>query len=142
MLEHITSLEELEKEAIEIEKILEGDIPDDINVIVGVGSQLSVFIARTGKMVADAKYHKDEALKSSIIQTLKDSAAMAGLSITTINKLIDANCTVPNYMVTWCDRLNRTATHQLEWCRTLVSKAKEEMRSTPGVSGQSNRNSY
>jgi hypothetical protein len=79
-------------------------------------------------MLADAKYHKDQKLKTAVFQTLRDTAKLAGLSITTINKLIDANCETENYLMNWIERMNRTATHQIDWCRTLISKAKEEMR--------------
>ena len=35
------------------------------------------------------------------------------------------------YLVDWCERINRTATHQLEWCRTLIAKARAEMALAP-----------
>ncbi len=136
MLEHISTLESLEKEAKEIDTFLNISCSDDMNEVVGRGNYLAVHISRTGKMLADSKWHKDQKLKSSIIKTLQETAKMAGLSVTTINKLIDANCETENYLVNWIDRLNRTATHQLDWCRTLVSKAKEEMRTSSGISGQ------
>jgi hypothetical protein len=136
MLEHISTLESLEKEAKEIDAFLNISCSDDMNEVVGRGNDLAVHISRTGKMLADSKWHKDQKLKSSIIKTLQETAKMAGLSVTTINKLIDANCETENYLVNWIDRLNRTATHQLDWCRTLVSKAKEEMRTSSGISGQ------
>ena len=44
---------------------------------------------------------------------------------------IDSLCKNEQYLVDWCDRLNRTATHQLEWCRTIISKAKAEMALAP-----------
>jgi len=138
MLDHISTLEALEMEAKEIDSFLSITCSDDMNEVVDRGNDLAVHINRTGKMLADAKWHKDQKLKTSIIKTLQETAKMANLSITTINKLIDANCETENYMVNWIDRLNRTATHDLDWCRTLVSKAKEEMRTSSGVSGRSN----
>lgn len=136
MLEHITPLDDLLKESKVINDYLEITCSDDIEEVVNRGNNLAVYISRTGKMLADAKYHKDQKLKSSVFQTLHDTAKHAGLSVTTINKLIDANCETENYLVNWIDRLNRTATHGLDWCRTLVSKAKEEMRTSSGVSGR------
>jgi hypothetical protein len=32
------------------------------------------------------------------------------------------------YSMTWATRLNASCTHQLEWCRTVISKAKAEMQ--------------
>ena len=140
MLIHLTPLTDLEIEAIEIDAFLNITCSDDMNEVVERGNTLAVYIARTGKMLADARYHKDQKLKDSIIQTLRDTAKLAGLSITTINKLIDANCERENYLVNWIERLNRSATHQLDWLRTLVSKAKEEMRTSTGINGSQTRN--
>lgn len=128
MLEHICTLEALEKEAKEIDSFLNISCSDDMNEVVDRGNDLAVHISRTGKMLADAKYHKDQKLKSSIIKTIQETAKMANLSITTINKLIDANCETENYLVNWIERMNRTATHQLDWLRTLISKSKAEMQ--------------
>ena len=140
MLIHLTPLTDLEIEATEIDAFLNITCSDDMNEVVERGNTLAVYIARTGKMLADARYHKDQKLKDSIIQTLRDTAKLAGLSITTINKLIDANCERENYLVNWIERLNRSATHQLDWLRTLVSKAKEEMRTSTGINGSQTRN--
>ena len=137
MLEHISTLCDLEKEAIEIDAFLNITSSDEMNEVVERGNDLAVYISRTGKMLADSKYWKDQKLKSSVFKTLQETAKMAGLSVTTINKLIDANCETENYMVNWIERLNRAATHQLDWLRTLVSKAKEEMRTSSGISGAS-----
>jgi hypothetical protein len=138
MLEHISTMPDLEKEAIEIDAFLNIASSDEMNEVVERGNDLAVYISRTGKMLADAKYWKDQKLKSSVFTTLNETAKMAGLSVTTINKLIDANCETENYMVNWIERSNRAATHQLDWLRTLVSKAKEEMRTSSGISGTQN----
>jgi len=136
MLDHICPLEALETESKEIDAYLNITCSDDMNEVVERGNNLAVYISRTGKMLADAKFHKDRKLKSSVFQILHETGKLAGLSVTTLNKLIDANCETENYMVNWIDRMNRTATHQMEWCRTLISKAKEEMRLSPGISGR------
>jgi len=142
MLDQITSLLDLFTEAKQIGDYLEISCSDDISEVVDRGNSLAVYISRSGKMLADAKWHKDQKLKSSVFQTLHDTAKMAGLSVTTINKMIEANCEQENYLVNWIERLNRTATHQLDWCRTLVSKAKEEMRTSTGISGSRNDGPY
>lgn len=142
MLEHISTLLALEEEAKQVDDYLNITCSDNMDEVVERGNNLAVYIARTGKMLADAKWHKDQKLKSSIFQTLHDTAKMAGLSVTTINKLIDANCETENYIVNWIERLNRTATHDLDWCRTLVSKAKEEMRTSSGISGRPSNGNY
>ena len=39
-----------------------------------------------------------------------------------------------NLLVNTLERLNRAATHQMDWLRTVISKAKEEMRYSNGIS--------
>lgn len=119
----IKSLSELHEECYEIQKFLEITVSEEINEIVERGHSLSVYMARTGKMLADAKIHKDIQMQ----QAIKESEE-SPLSASTINKLIDSKCKTENYLVNWIDRMNRTCTHQMDWCRTVLSKAKEEMR--------------
>lgn len=123
MLTHIATLEELESEAKKIDEFLCITCSEDPEELVARGSDLCVHISRTGKMLADARYHRDEAVTSSILKKLN-----VALPASTLNKLIDTETKRENYIVNWIDRLNRAATHQLDWCRTLISKAKIEMQ--------------
>jgi hypothetical protein len=50
---------------------------------------------------------------------------------------VKANCETENFLYNWCERLNRSATHQLDWLRSLVSKEKEEMRLSGGFNNRS-----
>jgi len=124
----IASIEQLEKEAGEIQAYLEITISDDPAEAVQRGNDLAVYIARTGKMLADARHHQDQRMKSTIMIKLKEIGKDANIPATTMNNLIKSSCYMENYLVNWIERLNRSATHQLEWCRTLVSKAKIEMQ--------------
>lgn len=124
----IADIESLEKEAQEIQNYLEITISDDPAEVVCRGNDLVVYISRTGKMLADAKAHLDSKMRSSIMKQLKGIGIDLKMPATTLNNLISASCERENYLVTWIDRMNRAATHQLDWCRTLVSKSKEEMR--------------
>jgi len=90
-----------------------------------------VHIARTGKLLADAKYHLNGKKKSEVFDTLRETASRAGATSKAVNAIIDSLCKDEQYLVDWCERLNRTATHQLEWCRTVISKAKAEMALAP-----------
>ena len=131
----ITAIEDLQREAQGIQDFLEISVSDNPEEVVQRGNDLSVYIARTGKMCADAEYHRDAVLNSEAVRILKEQAA-APASV--INKMIDAACKETNYLVKWCDRLNRTATHQQDWCRSVLSKAKEEMRLSGGMSNTYN----
>lgn len=98
---------------------------EEITAVQIRGNELNAYLARSGKLLADAKYHRDQKLKDSVLDNLKD---ILKLSATTANKYIDSLCKEENYLVNWADRLNRTTTHQLDWCRSVLSKQKEELR--------------
>ena len=134
MINNIQSVEALLTEAKDIQSFLDITCSEQVEEVIERGSALSVYIARTGKMLADAEYHRDAMLQSEVINLLKD-VSKKELPPLTVNKFIAAACKDANYLATWFNRLNRTATHQLDWCRTLVSKAKEELRYAGGVSG-------
>jgi hypothetical protein len=123
----ITSFEDLQKEAYDIQEFTEIQINEDVSVAVERGNMLVIYISRTGKMLADAKYHLNDARKSEAIQLIKQITS-SKYSARLQNTLVESIAKEQQYMVDWIERLNRTCTHQMEWCRTLVSKAKEEMR--------------
>ena len=128
MLEHITPQKELKKEAEEIQAFLEITVGDDPEEIVSRGNDLAVYISRTGKMLADARAHLDLKKKSTIMEQLRGIGLKLNIPATTLNELIKSSCQDENYLLTWVERLNRTSVHQLDWCRTLISKLKEELK--------------
>jgi hypothetical protein len=69
---------------------------DDINVIVERGHELTAYMANTGKMLSDARYHRDEALKGSILKQVGSK-----LPASTLNELVKAECKNQNYLVSW-----------------------------------------
>lgn len=125
MIVQIATIEEIVKELKIIQSEIEIELSEDIQQAIDRGNYCSAQIARTGKLLADAKIHRDRKLNSSIIGQMKK---ISQLPATTANKFADSLCEDENYIVNWCERLNRACTHQLDWCRTLISKAKEEMR--------------
>lgn len=134
MLDNINTPEELKAEALGIQDYLDLTMSEEVEEAIERGNDLSVYISRTGKMLADAKFHKDQLMKDEIMDVLRDAAKQV-LSASTVNELVKAACKDANYMVNWTERLNKTATHQLEWCRTVVSKAKADQYAAGGVSG-------
>ena len=121
----ITKIEDIKFELEAIQQFLEISISEDMNEVEQRGNELTVYMARSGKLLADAKYHRDEKLNSALVEELKKILQLAP---STANKYIDALTKEENYLVSWSERVNRTCTHQIDWCRTLISKAKEEMR--------------
>jgi ElaB/YqjD/DUF883 family membrane-anchored ribosome-binding protein len=129
MLNNITPLEQLKEEAQQIQEFLEIMPSEDGNEAVDRGNELIVHIARTGKMLADAKYHFNQKKSSEVMDTLRKVAKETPHATTkAVNLLVESICREEQFMVDWLERLNRAATHQMEWCRSVVSKAKEEMR--------------
>ena len=125
MLPYISNIEKLFNECDEIQALLEIPVSDDMNELIEHGNKLIIELARTGKMLSDAKYLQDQAINKSIIQILKDNK---NISPSIAKQLIDSSTEKENYLVSWCDRLNRSCTHQLDWIRSVVSKNKEEMK--------------
>jgi hypothetical protein len=132
----ITPFEDLLGEAEAIQDFLEEPILDEIEAVVSRGDELLGYIARTGKMKADAKYHLDNKMKSAIMDTVRVMGKNL-MPASTLNELVKANCETENFLYNWCERLNRSATHQLDWLRSLVSKEKEEMRLSGGFNNRS-----
>ena len=120
----ISTYEQIKEELKAIQSDLEIEMSEDANEAQYRGNKLAVHMARTGKLLADAKIHRDRKLTSGVVEELKK---VLSLPASTANKYIDALCYDENYLVNWCERVNRTSTHQLDWCRTVISKAKAEM---------------
>ena len=125
---NIASKEQILKEAIEIDSFLQETMSEMAEEAVMRGNDLAVYIARTGKMLADAKYHLSETKKDEVLDVLRETAKNAKATSKATNALIDSICKEEQYLVDWCERLNRSATHQLDWCRTLIAKARAEMQ--------------
>ena len=123
----ITPFARLIDECREIDAYMGVTPSDNIEEIVERGNDLIVYIARTGKMLADAKYHLNAMRKAEIMEIIK-LIVPEKLSAKVQNALIDSVAREQQYIVDWADRLNRTAVHQLDWCRTIISKAKAEMQ--------------
>lgn len=136
---NITPKEQILTEAIEIDSFLQETMSEMAEEAVMRGNDLAVYIARSGKMLADAKYHLNTAKKDEVLDVLRETAKNAKATSKATNALIDSICKEEQYLVDWCERLNRSATHQLDWCRTLISKAKEEMRLTPQMYNNNNK---
>ncbi|MDR2775763.1 MAG: hypothetical protein LBC19_13690 [Tannerella sp.] len=135
---NITTPEEIRRELEGIDAFLNIECSEQIEEVVTRGNTLAVYIARSGKLLADAKYHLNARMKSEVFETLRTTAKQAGATAKAINAIVDSLCREEQYLSDWCDRVNRSATHQLDWCRTLVSKAKAEMSITPSTYNHSN----
>ncbi len=124
----ITSKEQILQELTDIDIFLNITMSENAEEAVLRGNDLAVYVARTGKLLADSKYWLNKARNSEVLETLRETAKNAQATAKAVNALVDSICREEQYLVDWCDRCNRTATHQLSWCVTIISKAKEEMK--------------
>lgn len=124
---NLISLEELYKQAEEIFAFLKEEVStDDIEVAIQRGHELAAFMANTGKMLADARYHKDKAMRESVIFQLKDSKR-SNLPASVLNELIKSEVKDYSYLVNWIEQLDKEVKYHLEWLRSVVSKEKAQM---------------
>jgi len=131
MLTHITPFEELLREAERIQQAVEVTISEDGTEATYHGNEIAVYVARTGKMLADAKYYLNEKKRSEVMESLRRAAKdTPNITAKAVNALVDSACQEEQFLVDWLGRLNASATHKLDWCRTVISKAKEEMRAS------------
>ena len=124
----ITPPQAIADELMAIDKFLNLTMSEDAEEATARGNELAAHIARSGKLLADAKYHLNEKKKDEIFDMLSKVGKAAGATNTVINELTKSLCKQEQFLVDFADRVNRSATHQLEWCRTLISKAKAEMQ--------------
>lgn len=123
----MTPIEELEKEAQGIYEFLNIPIDDDMQQATEKGNLLAVYINRTGNMLAEAKYHLNSGMNSEAVKIIKEITS-SKYSAKIQNALIDSVCKRERFLVDQIEQLNKTAKYQLEWCRTVISKIKEEMK--------------
>lgn len=123
MLQHISTIEDLEKEAEEIDSFLNTTYSEEIAEMTERLINLGVKLARTGKMFADSRFHQDKATTNSILNNVD-----TGLTSLNLKKLIESTCYRENYIVNWIERLNKTIVHQIDSIRTLISLAKEDLK--------------
>lgn len=100
--------------------VMTGDDPD---AYVNRANELIAWMATTGKMLADAKYHRDLAMKGSIINLMKDTLKNS-LPTSAINSLIKSDTAEINYLVNWIEQIDKEVKYNIELLRTLISYAK------------------
>jgi hypothetical protein len=126
---HILNKEQiLENLAMYHSQIDEQLVDEPTRIIEQLTIAESVMV-NSGKMLADAKYWLNDAMHSDTISTLKELAKQNKIvTSTAVNKIINSLCKDEQYLVDWCDRLNRSATHRADLARSIISKQKAEMQ--------------
>jgi len=118
--------EEIQEKAGKMQSYLELKSGSEPNDLIERAENLAILIAKSGQCLADAKYLQDNIVNGAIMEALQ-KAYEERLSPSTINKFVLTAAKEFNYLVNWLDRINATATHQLDAVRTLISYRKAEM---------------
>ena len=122
----------LKKEAQEIQDYLQITVSytkadDNIKEVVQRGNDLSVYIARTGVMLSEAK-HLLTIVRASDLADVMKKVLDEHLSAKIQNALLSTISAKEQRLVDWITEINKTCKYQIEWMRSLVSKAKTEMQ--------------
>lgn len=124
--------EKLLKEAKQIQGYLEIECSENPDEVMERIKTISVYQARTGVMLADAKRLYRSKVKSEIATTIINIAKEQYLSATAQNALVNSIAEDEAYLVDWLDRLNATCKHQQDALRSILSYEKEQLRLTNG----------
>jgi hypothetical protein len=125
---HITPKEQILRELEVIQACEEETISEEVSKVIEYGQTLAPYISRSGKLLADAKHHLNTRMKEDTFDALRKTAKQGGATAKAINAIVDSLCADERYLVDFAERVNRCGVHRLDWCRTLISKAKEDMR--------------
>ena len=125
---HITPKEQILRELEVIQACEEETISEEVSQVIEYGQTLAPYISRSGKLLADAKHHLNTRMKEDTFDALAKAAKQGGATAKAINAIVDSLCAEERYLVDFAERVNRCGVHRLDWCRTLISKAKEDMR--------------
>ncbi|NQY30328.1 MAG: hypothetical protein HRT69_12750 [Flavobacteriaceae bacterium] len=120
----------MKNEANEIQGYLEIECSNNPQEITDRISKLSVYMARSGEMLADAKRLLRKKKSSEISNTIMKIAKEQFLSAKAQNTLVDSIAEDENHLVDWLDRINRACTHQIDALRSVLSFEKEQLRIT------------
>ena len=85
-------------------------------------------MVNSGKLLADAKYWLNKAMHSDTINTMKMlTKEQPKITSTAINQIVKSLCKDQQYLADFAERINKSATHRADYCRSIMSKHKAEM---------------
>jgi hypothetical protein len=121
------TLEEIKKEVLHYQNELEKPIPLEINECIERMAYLSGIYSRTSYILANAKKNlrivKNEQLNVHLNRTSEKF-----LSSKIQNTLLEGLAIEETYFVELLELMNQSCAQQIEICRTIISKEKEEMK--------------
>lgn len=116
------------QEAQQIQDYLEINCSNEPEEIKQRISDLQVFMARSGAMLAKAKRKLNDKKTSEIKETIIAIAKEQYLSASAQNALVKSIAGEEQELVDWLGRINASCTHQIDALRSLLSYEKEQLR--------------
>lgn len=123
-------MENLLKEAKDIQSYLEIECSNNPEEIEERLSAISVYKARSGEMLAQAKKLYRRKRSSEIANTIINIAKQQYLSATAQNALVESIAEDEAFLVDWLDRINAACTLQTDALRSILSYEKEQLSLT------------
>lgn len=121
----MTRIEEIRREARQIQDLLECSNDADINALIGRLDILGVYYARSGEMLSEVAGLRDTA----VAQFFHDEReTILSLSPSLAIKLVNSASHELNALEKWLDRINAACKHQCDNLRTMISYEKERLK--------------
>lgn len=123
-------MEKLLQEAKDIQSYLEIECSNNPEEIEERLSAISVYKARSGEMLAQAKKLYRRKRSSEIANTIINIAKQQFLSATAQNALVESIAEDEAFLVDWLERINAACTMQSDALRSILSYEKEQLSLT------------
>jgi len=121
-------MQNLLEEAEKMQNYLEIECSDNIAEIIERIKTLSVYLARSGNMLAEAKRIYKRKVTSEIANTIIAIAKENFLSAKAQNALVDAIAEDEAFLVDKLDRINSSCVHQIDALRSILSYEKASLK--------------
>lgn len=112
------------KEIEEMQSFLEITASDNPKELIQRLTDINVYMARSGKLLADAKALQDT-ITAKVYEEHKEFVGRVPATVAI--KFVSAQTATANQLVNWLDRINRTLVHAGDNIRTQISFAKQDM---------------
>ena len=123
-------MEKLLEEAEKMQKYLEIECSDNVAEVIERIRTLSVYLARSGSMLAEAKRIYRRKVTSEIANTIIAIAKENYLSAKAQNALVSAIGEDEAFLVDKLDRINSSCVHQIDALRSILSFEKEQLKTS------------
>lgn len=118
----MTRIDEIRREAEQIQEYLEITISDGVNEMMDRLETLGIYYARSGALHSEVVGLRDTAVAKVFHD---DKEAILSLSPSLAGKLITGHTSELNRLEKWLDRINASCKAQCDNLRTLISFEKE-----------------